>query len=85
MPWGDDGSQMIRVIDKIIVIVKNVLRRWFMAETATERAEPDITEPTADIPDWQRQELEKRLAEHRADPDEGDSWDQVRERLRKEL
>ena len=57
-----------------------------MAESATRQTEAAEKKDLAnELPDWQREELEARLAEHRANPDEGDSWEQVREQLRKEL
>ena len=33
------------------------------------------------IPDWHRQELDRRLAEYRANPDSGTPWEEVRDRL----
>jgi putative addiction module component (TIGR02574 family) len=35
------------------------------------------------IPDWHREELERRLAAADADPDAAIPWEEVRERLRK--
>lgn len=33
------------------------------------------------VPDWHKQELDKRLADHRETPNEGSSWDQVKKRI----
>ena len=35
------------------------------------------------IPDWHRQELDRRLAEYRASPEAGIPWEEVRDRLYK--
>lgn len=37
------------------------------------------------VPDWHRQLVRDRLAEHRKDPDAGRSWREVREGLLQEL
>lgn len=37
------------------------------------------------VPDWHRRVLDERLAEYHADPHEGESWPQVRDRLLREL
>ena len=34
------------------------------------------------IPDWHREELDRRIAAHEADPHAGSSWEAVKERLR---
>ena len=33
------------------------------------------------MPEWQREELERRLADFDADPEAGSSWEEVRARL----
>lgn len=35
------------------------------------------------VPEWHLKELERRLADYRADPEAGIPWEQVRERLYK--
>lgn len=42
---------------------------------------PDSVE-TLPIPDWHREELERRLAKADADPEAAIPWDEVRRRLR---
>jgi putative addiction module component (TIGR02574 family) len=37
------------------------------------------------VPDWHRQVLDERLQDHEQNPNAGDSWDVVRERLRDKL
>lgn len=37
------------------------------------------------VPEWHREVLDERLKDHEANPDAGDSWDVVRERLRDKL
>jgi putative addiction module component (TIGR02574 family) len=37
------------------------------------------------VPAWQKQELERRHAEYLTNPDEGSSWDEVRERILRKL
>lgn len=37
------------------------------------------------VPDWHRRVLDQRLAEYQADPNEGEPWPQVRDRLLEEL
>lgn len=37
------------------------------------------------LPDWHREILDERLKELEANPDAGDSWDAVQERLRGKL
>ncbi len=37
------------------------------------------------IPEWHREELERRLADADANPNAGIPWEEVRERLRKKL
>jgi len=37
------------------------------------------------VPEWHRPILDERLAEYYAAPDEGKSWPQVRDQLRREL
>jgi putative addiction module component (TIGR02574 family) len=37
------------------------------------------------IPDWHREVLDERLKDYEANPDAGESWDVVRERLRDKL
>ena len=37
------------------------------------------------VPDWHREVLDERVKDLRADPDAGDSWDVVQQRLRKKL
>jgi putative addiction module component (TIGR02574 family) len=34
------------------------------------------------VPDWHREVLDERLKDYEADPDAGESWDVVRDRLR---
>lgn len=36
------------------------------------------------VPEWHKQELEKRLDAYHTNPTEGSPWHEVRERLRKE-
>lgn len=38
---------------------------------------PDAVE----VPEWHRQELDRRLAAYRADPDSGSPWSDVRKRI----
>jgi putative addiction module component (TIGR02574 family) len=40
------------------------------------------TPETVLVPDWHREILDQRLNDLEADPESGDSWDVVRERLR---
>lgn len=37
------------------------------------------------VPDWHREVLEERLKDYEANPDAGESWDVVRDRLREKL
>ena len=37
------------------------------------------------VPDWHRQVLRQRMADHEASPLEGKSWDEVRDELRNKL
>jgi len=37
------------------------------------------------VPDWHRELLDERLKDYEANPDAGESWDVVRERLRDKL
>ena len=37
------------------------------------------------VPDWHQEILEERLKDLEANPNEGDSWDVVQERLRKKF
>lgn len=37
------------------------------------------------VPDWHREILDERLKDYEANPDAGESWDVVRERLRDKL
>jgi len=37
------------------------------------------------VPDWHREILDERLKDHEANPDAGESWYVVRERLRDKL
>lgn len=37
------------------------------------------------VPDWHREVLDERLKDYEANPDAGESWDVVRERLRDKL
>ena len=37
------------------------------------------------VPNWHRRIIEERLAEYRANPDEGEPWEQVRDELLREL
>jgi putative addiction module component (TIGR02574 family) len=37
------------------------------------------------VPDWQREIIDERLKDLEADPDAGDSWEAVQERLLKKL
>jgi putative addiction module component (TIGR02574 family) len=43
---------------------------------------PDTTEAMP-VPDWHKEELERRLASADADPDAAIPWDEVKKRLRK--
>jgi putative addiction module component (TIGR02574 family) len=40
---------------------------------------------TIPVPDWHREVLDERLNDLEANPDDGDSWDDVQERLRKKI
>ena len=40
---------------------------------------------TIPVPDWHREILDERLKDPEADPDAGDSWKVVQERLRKKF
>lgn len=46
-----------------------------------------IADQQANVPmtDAQRAELDRRLADYEAHPDEGDSWDNVKKRIRDDL
>ena len=37
------------------------------------------------VPDWHREVLDERLKDYEANPDAGESWDVVRDRLREKL
>lgn len=37
------------------------------------------------VPDWHRELIEERLAEHRAGPDDVTPWEEVREAVREKL
>jgi putative addiction module component (TIGR02574 family) len=37
------------------------------------------------VPDWQREELESSYAEYLANPEEGSTWEEVRERILQRL
>jgi putative addiction module component (TIGR02574 family) len=37
------------------------------------------------VPDWHREVLDERLKDFEANPDAGESWDVVRDRLREKL
>jgi hypothetical protein len=37
------------------------------------------------LPEWQRQEMERRYAEYFENPDDGSSWNEVRERIARKL
>jgi hypothetical protein len=37
------------------------------------------------LPEWQRQEMERRYAEYLENPDDGSSWNEVRERIARKL
>ncbi len=37
------------------------------------------------VPEWHREILDERLKEHEANPDDGESWDVVRDQLRDKL
>ena len=43
------------------------------------------TPQTIPVPDWHREILDERLKDLEADPDAGDSWEVVQERLRKKF
>jgi putative addiction module component (TIGR02574 family) len=43
------------------------------------------TPETIPVPDWHREILDERLKDLQADPDSGDGWEIVQERLRKKL
>ena len=43
---------------------------------------PDTTEALP-VPEWHKEELERRLASADADPDSSIPWDEVKKRLRK--
>ena len=43
------------------------------------------TPETIPVPDWHREILDERLKDLEADPDAGDSWEVVQERLRKKF
>lgn len=42
-------------------------------------ADADVDRPP--VPDWHREELDRRLADQDADPEAGSSWEEVRARL----
>jgi putative addiction module component (TIGR02574 family) len=37
------------------------------------------------VPEWHKQALDERLESYRSNPDEGKSWDEVREQARRKL
>ena len=43
------------------------------------------TPGTVPVPDWHREILDQRLKDLEANPESGDSWDVVQERLRRKL
>jgi len=43
------------------------------------------TPETIPVPDWHHDVLDERLKDLQADPDSGQSWEVVQERLRKKL
>ena len=43
------------------------------------------TAETVPVPDWHHEILDERLKDLQAEPDSGDSWKVVQERLRKKL
>ena len=43
------------------------------------------TPDTVPVPDWHREILDQRLKDLEANPEPGDSWDVVQERLRRKL
>ena len=43
------------------------------------------TPETVPVPDWHREILDQRLKDLEANPESGDSWDVVQERLRRKL
>jgi len=43
------------------------------------------TPDTVPVPDWHREILRERLKDYQANPNAGESWDVVRERLRDKL
>jgi putative addiction module component (TIGR02574 family) len=43
------------------------------------------TPETIPVPDWHREILDERLKDLEADPDAGDSWEVVQERLRRKF
>jgi hypothetical protein len=44
-----------------------------------------VTPETIPVPDWHREILDERLNDLQADPESGDSWEVVQERLSKKL
>ena len=44
-----------------------------------------VTPTQVPVPDWHREALDKRLKDFEANPDAGESWDIVRDRLRDSL
>lgn len=52
-------------------------------EESLAKVESFLDEITAaDIPGWQRELVRKRIRDHAENPDDGVSWEVVRERLR---
>ena len=55
--------------------------RLELVEALWDSIAADADVDSLPLPDWHREELERRLVEHDADPEAGSPWEEVRARL----
>jgi putative addiction module component (TIGR02574 family) len=59
----------------------SVIERLELVEALWNSIAADADIDRLPVPEWHREELARRIAEHDANPDSGSSWEEVRARL----